>query len=95
MSLLLFLGIMSKDAMQTLTAKKQPRPTIAVQSRTAEKVSKPLTIAEMRADIQGTDNLSTICNAMLRHYNTVIVKYISILISLPKIISHNIHTQSE
>ncbi|XP_052757525.1 uncharacterized protein LOC113517531 isoform X2 [Galleria mellonella] len=37
--------------MQTLTAKKQPRPTMA-QTRTAEKVLKPLTIAEMRADIQ-------------------------------------------
>ncbi|XP_028173641.1 uncharacterized protein LOC114362428 [Ostrinia furnacalis] len=45
-------GILSKDAMQTLTAKKQPRPTMAAQSRTAEKVLKPLTIAEMRADIQ-------------------------------------------
>ncbi|KAM3961275.1 LOW QUALITY PROTEIN: uncharacterized protein ACR2FA_004613 [Aphomia sociella] len=44
-------GILTKDAMQTLTARKQPRPTIA-QTRTAEKVLKPLTIAEMRADIQ-------------------------------------------
>lgn len=50
---MLFLGIISKEAMQTLTAKKQPRQTMA-QSRTAEKVLKPLTIAEMRADIQGT-----------------------------------------
>ncbi|XP_035436075.2 uncharacterized protein LOC118266696 [Spodoptera frugiperda] len=43
-------GILSKDSMQTLTAKKQPRQTM-VQTRTAEKVVKPLTIAEMRADI--------------------------------------------
>ncbi|XP_075992868.1 uncharacterized protein LOC142987814 [Anticarsia gemmatalis] len=43
-------GILSKDSIQTLTAKKQPRKTI-VQSHTAEKVIKPLTIAEMRADI--------------------------------------------
>ncbi|RVE43236.1 hypothetical protein evm_012116 [Chilo suppressalis] len=46
-------GILSKDAMQTIqtTAKKQPRPTMA-QTRTTEKVLKPLTIAEMRAEIQ-------------------------------------------
>ncbi|XP_059057070.1 uncharacterized protein LOC131850740 [Achroia grisella] len=44
-------GILSKDTMHTLTAKKQPRPAMA-QTRTAEKVLKPLTIAEMRADIQ-------------------------------------------
>ncbi|CAH0604929.1 unnamed protein product [Chrysodeixis includens] len=43
-------GILSKDTMQTLTSKKQPRQTIA-QTRTTEKVTKPLTIAEMRADI--------------------------------------------
>ncbi|XP_053626126.1 uncharacterized protein LOC128683990 [Plodia interpunctella] len=43
-------GILTKDALQTLTAQKQPRKTIA-QTRTAEKVLKPLTIAEMRADI--------------------------------------------
>ncbi|XP_049867068.1 uncharacterized protein LOC126367538 [Pectinophora gossypiella] len=43
-------GILSKDAMVTLTAKKQPRPTM-VQSRTSEKIIKPLTLAEMRADI--------------------------------------------
>ncbi|KAJ8725884.1 hypothetical protein PYW08_004067 [Mythimna loreyi] len=43
-------GILSKDSMQSLTAKKQPRQTI-VHTRTAEKVIKPLTIAEMRADI--------------------------------------------
>ncbi|CAG9783989.1 unnamed protein product [Diatraea saccharalis] len=44
-------GILSRDAIQSLTARKQPRPTMA-QTRTAEKVLKPLTIAEMRADIQ-------------------------------------------
>ncbi|KAJ8722445.1 hypothetical protein PYW07_003625 [Mythimna separata] len=43
-------GILSKDSMQSLTAKKQPRQT-TVHTRTAEKIIKPLTIAEMRADI--------------------------------------------
>lgn len=36
--------------MQTLTAKKAPRQTV-IQPRTAEKVMKPLTIAEMKADL--------------------------------------------
>lgn len=44
---------MSKNCIQTLTTKKQPRSTLAAQTRTAEKVLKPLTIAEMRAEIQG------------------------------------------
>uniref|UniRef100_A0A2A4JCD3 Uncharacterized protein n=1 Tax=Heliothis virescens TaxID=7102 RepID=A0A2A4JCD3_HELVI len=43
-------GILSKDSMQSLTAKKQPRQTI-LQTSTSEKVYKPLTFAEMRADI--------------------------------------------
>ncbi|KAJ2952858.1 hypothetical protein O0L34_g7223 [Tuta absoluta] len=43
-------GLLSKDAMVTLTAKKQPRATMA-QTRTSEKVLKPLTLAEMRAQI--------------------------------------------
>ncbi|XP_064071730.1 uncharacterized protein LOC113396227 [Vanessa tameamea] len=43
-------GILSKDAVHTLTAKKQSRPTM-IQSRTAEKVLKPMTIAQMRGDI--------------------------------------------
>ncbi|XP_013195193.2 uncharacterized protein LOC106138558 [Amyelois transitella] len=43
-------GILSKEALQTLTARKQPRKTL-IQTRTAEKVLKPLTLAEMRADI--------------------------------------------
>ncbi|XP_032514114.2 uncharacterized protein LOC116767754 [Danaus plexippus] len=43
-------SILNEDAVRSLTAKKQPRATIA-QTRTAEKVVKPLTIAEMRADI--------------------------------------------
>lgn len=51
-SCLFAVGILSKDTMQTLTSKKQPRQTIA-QTRTTEKVTKPLTIAEMRADILG------------------------------------------
>nr|XP_021180945.2 uncharacterized protein LOC110369733 [Helicoverpa armigera] len=41
-------GILSKDSMLSLTAKKQPRQTI-LQSNTSEKVYKPLTFAEMRA----------------------------------------------
>ncbi|XP_050345389.1 uncharacterized protein LOC126770188 [Nymphalis io] len=43
-------GILSKDAVHTLTAKKQNRPT-TIQSRTAEKALKPMTIAQMRGDI--------------------------------------------
>ncbi|XP_004930375.1 uncharacterized protein LOC101742849 [Bombyx mori] len=42
-------GIITKDAMQTLTARKKPRSM--AQTSTAEKVMKPLTIAEMRAEI--------------------------------------------
>ncbi|CAB3239133.1 unnamed protein product [Arctia plantaginis] len=43
-------GILTKDSIQTLTAKKQPLQRIVV-TGTAEKVVKPLTVAEMRADI--------------------------------------------
>ncbi|XP_041977555.1 GATA zinc finger domain-containing protein 8-like [Aricia agestis] len=44
-------GILSKDAMQTLTAKKAPRPTMAITRTTEKAVVRPLTIAEMRADL--------------------------------------------
>ncbi|XP_063530982.1 uncharacterized protein LOC134741996 [Cydia strobilella] len=44
-------GILSKDAILTLTGKKKPRNTMAV-NRTAEKAMKPLTMAEMRAQLQ-------------------------------------------
>lgn len=46
----LFLGILTKDSIQTLTAKKQPLQKVAV-SGTAETAVKPLTAAEMRAAI--------------------------------------------
>ncbi|XP_047988689.1 uncharacterized protein LOC125228236 [Leguminivora glycinivorella] len=44
-------GILSKDAILTLTGKKKPRNTMAI-NRTAEKVVKPLTMAEIRAELQ-------------------------------------------
>ncbi|CAG9585127.1 unnamed protein product [Danaus chrysippus] len=43
-------SILNEDGVRSLTAKKKPRATIA-ETRTAEKVFKPLTIAEMRANI--------------------------------------------
>lgn len=47
-------GILTKDAAQTLTNRKQPRNT-TVMPRTAEKsfALKPRTMAEMRVDILG------------------------------------------
>ncbi|KAG6449438.1 hypothetical protein O3G_MSEX006085 [Manduca sexta] len=50
-------GIVSKDAMQTLTARKQPRPTIT-QTCTAVKTMKPLTMAELMAGIPALRNQS-------------------------------------
>ncbi|XP_061712637.1 uncharacterized protein LOC133521601 isoform X2 [Cydia pomonella] len=44
-------GILSKEAILTLTGKKKPRNTMAI-NRTAEKAMKPLTMAEMRAELQ-------------------------------------------
>ncbi|XP_063359198.1 uncharacterized protein LOC134648640 [Cydia amplana] len=44
-------GILSKEALLTLTGKKKPRNTMAI-NRTAEKAVKPLTMAEMRAELQ-------------------------------------------
>ncbi|XP_063620515.1 uncharacterized protein LOC134792963 isoform X1 [Cydia splendana] len=44
-------GIISKEAILTLTGKKKPRNTMAI-NRTAEKAVKPLTMAEMRAELQ-------------------------------------------
>ncbi|CAK1581538.1 unnamed protein product [Parnassius mnemosyne] len=43
-------SILTKDSIQTLTAKKQPRNTMAL-TRTSEKVNKPLTIAEMKTHL--------------------------------------------
>lgn len=43
--------------MQTLTARKKPRSM--AQTSTAEKVMKPLTIAEMRAEILGKYHKNT------------------------------------
>ncbi|XP_073943575.1 uncharacterized protein isoform X2 [Choristoneura fumiferana] len=45
-------GIMSKDDILTLTGKKKPRHTMAT-NRTAERAVKPLTMAEMKAEIEG------------------------------------------
>lgn len=46
-------GLLSKDAIHTitLTATKKPRQTMA-NTRTSEKVLKPLTLAEMRTEIR-------------------------------------------
>ena len=46
-----FLGILSVDTVITNTARKQSRQTIL--PRTAEKMMKPLTLAEMRGELLG------------------------------------------